>query len=154
YVMGLSSLSLIVAALNGYFSRAIEFGIHAKVSEIYIVLASLCLASGLQNAALTSSSGSSVRTTHLTGVTTDLGLWLARLISLGPLEGKAHFGIQPHGLLAGTILSFIGGSVVGAGVFYQFQCAGFFVPAAIALFAAWQGRNAKHEAHHLTPVEP
>jgi uncharacterized membrane protein YoaK (UPF0700 family) len=40
-----------------------------------------CLAMGLQNATITSISGGVVRTTHLTGVLTDLGIELSRLVA-------------------------------------------------------------------------
>jgi uncharacterized membrane protein YoaK (UPF0700 family) len=40
-----------------------------------------CLAMGLQNATITSISGGVVRTTHLTGVLTDLGIELSRIVA-------------------------------------------------------------------------
>ena len=41
--------------------------------------ATLCFAMGLQNAMVTRLSGAVVRTTHLTGITTDLGIKLVRI---------------------------------------------------------------------------
>jgi len=154
YVMGLCSAALLIAAFAGFFTRFVPFGHALSVSEVYVVLASLCLASGLQNAALTSSSGSSVRTTHLTGVTTDLGLGLARLLSLPFKDHRAKRERHANRLRAGTVISFVAGSAAGAVIFYHTRYVGFLIPSAIAAFAAWQGRKTKHRAHHIDAVDP
>ncbi|MBU6375186.1 MAG: DUF1275 family protein, partial [Bdellovibrionales bacterium] len=111
--------------------------------EAYVVLAALCMASGLQNAALTSSSLGSVRTTHLTGVTTDLGLGLARLVSLKKGDERLDAERRANRLRAGTISAFIVGSTVGAIVFSQAQYSGFLIPAVIAALGVVQGRKEK-----------
>lgn len=41
----------------------------------------LCIGMGVQNALVTTLSGTRIRTTHLTGVTTDIGIELARLLA-------------------------------------------------------------------------
>ena len=114
WVMGLSSLCLVLAA---GCERLFHLGLSGHMialEEGYVLLGLLCLASGLQNAAITSSSGRSVRTTHLTGLTTDLGLGIARVFTFpgdtdrGRAERRANF------LRLGSILAFVLGSAVGA----------------------------------------
>ena len=57
-----------------------EFGEPLRLKRDYLLLALLCTASGLQNAVVSSLSGSIIRTTHLTGTTTDLGIGLIRVL--------------------------------------------------------------------------
>ncbi len=75
-----------------------------------------CLAMGLQNATITSISGGVVRTTHVTGVVTDLGIELARVATrpmrtsavgdeLVPATGRIR-------LLAAILGSFLFGAVI------------------------------------------
>ncbi|MDR3607934.1 MAG: YoaK family protein [Oligoflexia bacterium] len=150
YVMGLSAFCLYLASFGaGVFG---QFGEVIKLSQIYILLALLCLACGLQNGAITSSSGSSVRTTHMSGLTTDFGLGLARLLTLHDGEADYPKEILANKLRAGSILSFVLGSAVGAWIFIQVGYRGFVLSAVIATYAAWHGRRAKIVPHHLTSV--
>ena len=91
-------------------------------------------AMGLQNATITKISGAVVRTTHLTGVTTDLGIesvqylfWCADLIR-GRRWSRAgrvlrisnrHPSFQRVLLLASIIGSFLFGAIVGTAMFYR-----------------------------------
>ena len=144
--MGLSTLALIVAASAGSLGQFGVFGTKYSVGEVYVLLASLCLASGLQNAAITSSSGSSVRTTHLTGVTTDLGLGLARLCTLNYEDKRIRREYRSNWLRAQTIFSFVLGSVVGAMVCIRFHYMGFYIPAAIGRIRDMAGEQSKTSA--------
>ena len=77
-------------------------------------------AMGLQNATITRISGGVVRTTHVTGVVTDLGLDLARLVSGGLVGGRALSPAQAAQarwrtlLLASIPASFALGAGLGA----------------------------------------
>ena len=121
WVMGLSALCLFIAALAGRSFMFGNFGDGTMLRKSYLLLALLCLASGLQNAAITSSSGRSVRTTHLTGLTTDLGLGLARVLTFE--LNREHFlkEVRVNYLRVGTIAAFIFGSAVGAWIFLKFN---------------------------------
>ncbi len=111
--MGLSATCLFFAAGGTELLHFRTFGDSIGLKESYILLVLLCLASGLQNAAITSSSGRSVRTTHLTGLTTDLGL--------------------------GSIIAFIIGSGVGAWIFLKLGYKGFIARTDLGLCSlAWQ----------------
>jgi len=151
WVMGLSAVCLMFAAGCERIFHLSLSGRMIDLEESYVLLILLCMASGLQNAAITSSSGRSVRTTHLTGLTTDLGLGLARIFTFrdeterGRAERRANF------LRLGSILAFVFGSAAGALIFVHWGYRGFLGPAVIALYAAWHGKKAKVTAHTLSP---
>ena len=84
----------------------------------------LCFTMGLQNAVITKISGSVVRTTHLTGVVTDLGIELGKLVywnrtDAGP-EQRVLADRDRLTMLAMLIASFLVGGVLGAIGFQQF----------------------------------
>ena len=143
WVMGLSALCLFLAAGGGELLFFGNFSEAVGLKQNYLLLVLLCLASGLQNGAITSSSGRSVRTTHLTGLMTDLGLGLARTLtfdlkkSLFQKEARANF------LRMGSILAFVVGSAIGAWIFIKVGYKGFVLSGVIATYAAWHGRRAK-----------
>ena len=154
YVMGLSAICLFTAGLASRLMNYGVFGSSVKIDDNFLLLALLCMACGLQNAALTSSSGNSVRTTHLTGLVTDLGLGIARLLTIHKHDNIYARERRSNYLRMGTIASFILGSAVGAWVFLTFQYEGFFLCGLIALYGAWIGRKEKHVAHKLAAFEP
>ncbi len=103
-----------------------------------LAMALLCLSSGLQNAALSAASHRSVRVTHLTGLTTDLGLGLARLSA-----GGARAEMKLSAVRLGTIASFLTGSVAGAMGSLRWGAPSFLLPAGVCLYAAMRGRVEK-----------
>jgi len=153
YVMGGSALCLFIAAMGGA-NHIAEFGKDFHLHVVYILLALLCLSSGLQNAALTSSSGSSVRTTHVTGLTTDLGLGLARALSAPLQSDDMRLENRTNWIRMGTIFSFISGAVVGGSIFVRFGYAGFLLPCSISIYAAVHGRRAKSALRQMRPIIP
>ncbi len=150
WVMGLSAACLFISAGGG---ELLHFGVFGSIGlkENYVLLVLLCLASGLQNAAITSSSGRSIRTTHLTGLTTDLGLGLARILAYNLKKQLLAVEIRANYLRAGSIVSFVVGSAVGAWIFANLGYRGFILSALISTYAAWHGRNAKVSSHVLSP---
>lgn len=68
----------------------------------------VALAAGLQNAMATSYSGAVVRTTHMTGIVTDLGIILGHALRGEQIER------EKFGLLGMLLFSFISGGVIGA----------------------------------------
>jgi uncharacterized membrane protein YoaK (UPF0700 family) len=96
-------------------------------------------AMGLQNATITRISGGVVRTTHLTGVVTDLGLELSRLVV--PAPGPAPDPSLPWSVrhqrllvLAAILASFVAGAAVAAPLYLWSDGRSMIVP---ALFVAW-----------------
>jgi uncharacterized membrane protein YoaK (UPF0700 family) len=143
YVMVLNATCLFLVALGGELSEFGPFGEIYKLKQVYLLLALLCLACGLQNAAITSSSGSSIRTTHLTGLTTDLGIGLARILGFSGQKQKLNYEVSINLLRGGSILAFVFGSGVGAWIFLNFGFRGFILSGLISLYAAWHGTQAK-----------
>jgi uncharacterized membrane protein YoaK (UPF0700 family) len=75
----------------------------------------LCFSMGLQNAMITKISGSVIRTTHLTGLVTDIGIAIGRLAyasSLGDVQVAGE--MRALGLLASLVALFFVGGVAGA----------------------------------------
>ena len=90
---------------------------------------------GAQNATITKISGAVIRTTHVTGIVTDIGIELGR-----GLFGQAYRVQHARGnraklrLLAGIVLMFFFGGLVGA-LGYSFVGTWFSVPMAMILLA-------------------
>ena len=146
YIMGLSAFCLFLVSF-GKLTHLERMGEFINLETVYLRLALLCFACGLQNGAVTSSSGSSVRTTHLTGLTTDLGLGIAKLFTYSSNDDRYLKERRANLLRLGSMCSFILGSVVGAWTIVQFGYRGFYLPALIALYAAWHGRKLKLTPH-------
>jgi len=91
---------------------------------------------GLQNALVTKVSGSVVRTTHLTGLFTDLGIELSQLLfSKETAEKKQlHRGIS---LKLAIILCFFGGGVIGGVSYSFFKLNTLLIPILLLLFSLW-----------------
>ena len=99
----------------------------------FVILSILSFASGLQNAAVATSTGLLVRTTHLTGPATDLGI---HLVGLAYLRGEARDASKRHALLrAGKLVSFGVGAGAGLALSHSVGFLGFLVPAILVLLA-------------------
>ena len=96
----------------------------------------LCAIMGLQNAIVTSISGAVVRTTHLTGVVTDLGIELSKLIywnRAAAAGGEKIVANRQKLRLHGLILcAFFAGAVLGA-LGFRFLGYGTVIPLALWL---------------------
>ena len=81
------------------------------------------MACGLQNAMATTFSGAVVRTTHLSGMFTDLGIGLGHLLRGLPLQVRRL-------TLSGLIISgFLAGGILGARLFMRWQYDALLAPA-------------------------
>ncbi len=135
YVMGLVSICLGVVALGGRFSWFGPFGEPADIWHDYMLQALLCGACGLLNAAVTSSSGGTVRVTHVTGLTTDLGLGIVRAaFRYKNGEPSLPLEVRINILRICSIISFIMGSATAAAIFYNFEYIGFLLPTTVAIY--------------------
>jgi uncharacterized membrane protein YoaK (UPF0700 family) len=78
----------------------------------------LCFIMGLQNATVTKISGARIRTTHVTGMVTDLGIELGKLIYWNRDRSDGAAPVMADRaklrLLAGLLGSFFTGGVIGA----------------------------------------
>jgi uncharacterized membrane protein YoaK (UPF0700 family) len=136
-VMGLAAGCLGLAAFGGIFNLFGTFGAPAVLSSDYILLALLCGACGLQNAAITSVSGATIRTTHLTGLTTDLGIGIVRAEICKLSNGERQIERKANLLRVGTLFSFFLGSTTGAILYLKVGYYGFIFPMIIAVYAAY-----------------
>lgn len=89
-----------------------------------ITVGLLCFMMGLQNAVITKISGSVVRTTHLTGVITDLGIELGKLIYWNRTAGEQAEPVLADRARMATLMllvvAFLGGGILGAMGFKHF----------------------------------
>ena len=120
----------------------------------------LSFAMGMQNSLVTRLSGAVVRTTHLTGVVTDLGIEAARwyrwhraklrtLPPLLPSRSRPDRPVAARSLLLLTIIcAFTTGAVCGASAARVWRHAALLVPVACLLaasgYAFWEARRAPH----------
>jgi uncharacterized membrane protein YoaK (UPF0700 family) len=117
---------LIVVALLGYRYDGSLAG-----KELFA--GSLLFAMGLQNALVSMVSGSVVRTTHLTGTFTDLGIELAQVLQRSRTERtllKSRIKLRVV-----IIFFFLCGAVGGAYLFRSFRFHAFLVPVGILAYA-------------------
>jgi len=87
-------------------------------------------ACGLQNALITTYSGAIIRTTHLTGIFTDLGIMIGQT-----LRGKG-FDIRRALLYVLIITGFIFGGTIGAFLYKLYEFKSLIAPALIAFILA------------------
>ncbi len=115
----------------------ISFGLTGRSFEGRRVLGTvilLCFTMGLQNAIVTKISGAVIRTTHLTGMVTDVGIKLGRMAyafaNREPLT--AELDMTKLTLLTSLIVLFFVGGVVGAVGYKHFGFL-FTIPLAVLL---------------------
>lgn len=88
------------------------------------IIALLCYLMGLQNAVITKISSTSIRTTHITGMVTDIGIEIGKI--LYSLKKDTHKHTQPNmdkiSLHVSIVFMFLLGGVFGA---YGFKYVGF-----------------------------
>ena len=89
------------------------------------------MACGLQNAMVATYSGAVIRTTHLTGLTSDMGATIGNWLAGRPIS-KPTLGFQ-----AIIWYCFCGGGAVGAFLYAKVGYGALFVPITIVLFAAF-----------------
>lgn len=117
---------LVIAGQLGFFG---SFGHPTDDFADHLLLAVLCFVCGLQNGMITSVSKSVVRTTHLTGITTDLGIGITRWLNRHRLKQSMTEEWNANFMRAGIILFFGLGSIIGAFVFSKIEFIGFSLPA-------------------------
>lgn len=85
---------------------------------IPLTAALLCFMMGLQNALMSKISNSEIRTTHITGIVTDLGIELGRLVYINKTaasKAEPVMANRPKLMLLGLLLSgFVLGAIAGA----------------------------------------
>ena len=114
------SIPIVIEIAILVFSAQYGYEYDGTTKSKLIFPGSLLFAMGSQNALVTLVSGSVVRTTHLTGIFTDLGIELAQLFKMTIQDRKIL--LLKIRLKLFIICSFISGAIAGA---YLFNLAGF-----------------------------
>lgn len=132
--------SLLVIATGVWRLKTLEQSpSYLHLENNFVLLSLICLVSGLLNAALSYSSRTTVRVTHLTGVTTDLGRGIAEMISQKAHHvAPASVDVRMNVLRFLTIFAFTLGSVFGA---FLFRWAAFGALLAPAMYFVYAGRH-------------
>ena len=124
-------LLLVFGLLGATLSRQTPFAVPLTVLVLAFTM-------GLQNALVSKISSSQIRTTHMTGVITDLGIELGKMLywnrTAGPLESRVRANRIKLRLLGTLLAMFVAGGLVGAA---GFKYVGFIwvVPLALMLLA-------------------
>ncbi len=124
---GLSSAFALPLLLEAFL--LLVFGIvGGRLNEVHAVFISatvalLCFMMGLQNAVITKISHSEIRTTHVTGIVTDIGIELGKLLYVNrmsdPIGERVVADRQHLSLLLQLLAAFFAGGVVGAAGFHS-----------------------------------
>ena len=131
HVMVLLSIIYLFVAVSGDLNFFGEFGKHVDSFGDFILLSLLSFSCGSQNGLFTTYSNSVIRTTHLTGLMTDLGIGLAKAIIVKDRKEK---GVNSLRIL--LILSFFSGAFFGALLFPRYDFIAFLVPSILSLIIA------------------
>ena len=101
-------------AVQGSFMVAFGFGgmFTGEVWRLFS-LCCLCFIMGMQNATITKISGARIRTTHVTGMVTDIGIEIGRGV-FGMLGGGARVDRKKLAILLRLVGVFVLGGIVGA----------------------------------------
>ncbi|MDZ7631637.1 MAG: YoaK family protein [Gemmatimonadaceae bacterium] len=91
---------------------------HLHAAFVPITVALLCFTMGVQNAVITKISGAEVRTTHVTGIVTDIGIELGLLLYINRRESAPYPRVKANRARLRTLLillvAFFVGGVLGA----------------------------------------
>ncbi len=123
---------MIEAGLLLLFGAVAVAGMGHSGVGLNVLISLLCLIMGLQNGLITKISHAEIRTTHMTGVITDLGIEAGRFLFGKCAHAETRFDAGKTRRLAWLLAAFLGGGIVGA---LAFKAVGFIavVPFALAL---------------------
>ena len=140
-VHGIYAFSILAEAILMALLGCAELALPHQARGQVMVLG-LSFLMGLQNAAVTHISDARVRTTHISGMATDIGIELSMLFDIARLRESQTYGpsfrsrLRLHGQ---TVLSFLGGGVIGILVYRQIGSLILFPTAAVLLALALHG---------------
>ncbi len=106
------------------------FGEPLELQRDFALLFILCFMCGLQNATFTALSNGQIRTTHLTGLSTDIGIHLVRNRYMSVGKDKYRELVNVNWLRFYTFLSFFAGSAISVIVMMIGEYQGFILPVA------------------------
>jgi len=131
----LVALLLVAVAVAGQLQSFGPFGRTVETVGDFVLLSILGFAMGLQNAAIATTTGMVVRTTHMTGPVTDMSLALATFPPGGPRPPVA--AARRSVLLRGSkVAAFFVGALVASLLAARLEFAVFYLPAGVVAVAA------------------
>lgn len=122
-------LLVYILGVSGFFG---PFGKDTGDWREFLLLSLLCLICGIQNGTITIVSKSVIRTTHLTGLTTDLGLGIVRFFNRDLLKGVVKNEGRANFIRLGIICSFALGALIGGLSFQAWSYQAFLLPTGIS----------------------
>jgi uncharacterized membrane protein YoaK (UPF0700 family) len=134
-VLGVIALLCLAVSLLGWGQYFGGFNASLVMRQHYALLALLSFACGLQNALFSERAGTLIRSTHMTGPITDLGIEAGRLllVLVGRGQKLPHIHVRRgfHLLLVrfGALTMFVFGALLGSMFFLKYQYLGFLLPA-------------------------
>jgi uncharacterized membrane protein YoaK (UPF0700 family) len=109
-LMAEAGLLLAFGGLAAAGAMNVPLGLHVMISL-------LCFIMGLQNGLITKISHAEIRTTHMTGVITDLGIEIGRFIFGAVTHSDVRYNPLKVRRLAALLAGFLSGGVIGAATF-------------------------------------
>lgn len=129
-------VATILAAVSAAGAAGVfgTFGGSVESARDFLLLSILAFAMGLQNASVASTTGNAVRTTHMTGPASDLGVSLGTMLfAAGEARANARRAAMVRG---GKILCFILGAAAMVPLARGLHYLAFLIPGAIVIGAA------------------
>jgi uncharacterized membrane protein YoaK (UPF0700 family) len=118
---------------EGLFGLFGEPFVHARDFFLLFLLSFIC---GMQNSCFATLTKGQIRTTHLTGISTDMGTDFARLVA-GRLRGKEQFITRRVTFCrVATFFAFSSGSIVSVFFAQRFEYTALILPLATSVAAA------------------
>lgn len=114
------NICILLGGIGGYFG---EFGEPLKMQRDFMLLFMLTFTCGLQNGLFVSLTSGQIRTTHITGLVTDIGLNVVRIFAIK--DETREVESQKNWLRFNTVLSFSVGSFISSIIFNRIGYWGF-----------------------------
>lgn len=151
-VIMLLNTIVFVGGVSGWFGT---FGEPLLLQRDFLLLFILTFICGLQNGLFVSLTSGQIRTTHITGLATDIGLNIVKIFST---EEKDYRKVEKrkNKLRMKTVLSFFAGSFVAASIFRDYEYWGFlgsaFISVGLYFFTHWVQKVNLHKSMEDKPI--
>lgn len=133
-VVGVFPFLMLALTLGGLFGFFGPFGEDYLSFRDFLLLYSLTFACGMQNGCFATLTKGQIRTTHLTGIATDIGTDLARLYFGNLSEEERSLTTKTNFSRLMTFLSFTAGSVVSVSISRFWGFGSLMIPFGTSIF--------------------
>jgi len=133
-ILGIIAVLALSASLLGWGGTFGNFNESTSLRQHYMLLVILSFACGLQNALFSDRAGTLIRSTHMTGPMTDLGIEIGSFLLMLVGKGQRLPNIQKRRQLhfimirGGAIAMFAVGALMGSAFFLRYEYLGFLLP--------------------------